>query len=528
MRKIFTMVLFTIVSIFSTKAQNFTPGNLIVSRFGGDASNGAGASALTSAASAVFLDEYTPSGTYVQTLAIPNTTAGARLVNAGSSTSEGMLSRSTSGNALLLAGYDQAVATTSVASSVGNRCIAVVTAAKTVDLSTQFSYATGSIRTAVSSDGNNLWFAGSTLGQFYIPRGGTTSTLIADSLTNSRVLVISENNLFISTASGTRGRIAKISTGLPTTSLGKSYESLPGVITTGGSYYQFVFFDLNQSVPGNDVLYVADDASNTGLVKYSLVAGTWTLNGNVPLTGNGLRGLTATATGNTIVFYGVNGANIVTLTDNSGYNATNTGTFTNIATAPSNTAFRGIAFSPVGTLPVSLATFTASSINNQAVLNWKTSNEVNSSKYVIEKSTTGSKFTAIGEVASKNSTNGATYTFTDNATIANAQYYRLKMIDKDGSFTYSTVVSLVGKETSSLKIYPNPVQNIAVVAHAKAIDATQIIISSINGKQMKQIAVASGSIQTSFSVENLPLGNYILQVKNSTGTIKQSTQFQKS
>jgi hypothetical protein len=179
------------------------------------------------------------------------------------------------------------------------------------------------------------------------------------------------------------------------------------------------------------------------------------------------------------------------------------------------------------TLPVALSSFTASAINNKAVLNWKTSNEVNSSHYVVEKSINGSSYKAIGEVASKNSATGASYTFTDNTSLLTTQYYRLKMVDKDGSFKYSAVVSLLGKETTSLKMYPNPVSSNAVITHAKAIDATQIIISSINGKRLKQIAVQSGSTQTSFSVAELPNGNYIVQVKNSTGTIRQSLQFQK-
>src|SRR5688572_4352462 len=97
-------------------AASFTPGNLVVYRVGD------GSAALSSAATVVFLDEYTPAGVLVQSIAVPTTTSGAnrRLTASGSSTTEGLLTRSTDGQFILLTGYDAAVGTAAVAGTTAS------------------------------------------------------------------------------------------------------------------------------------------------------------------------------------------------------------------------------------------------------------------------------------------------------------------------------------------------------------------------------------------------------------------------
>ena len=87
---------------------SFTQGNIVVLRVGD------GVAALSAASAAVFLDEYTPAGTFVQTIAIP--TSGANMLsNAGSTSSEGLMTLSPDGQYLTLAGYNAAPATAAVA-----------------------------------------------------------------------------------------------------------------------------------------------------------------------------------------------------------------------------------------------------------------------------------------------------------------------------------------------------------------------------------------------------------------------------
>ena len=98
----------------SHAAQFFDSGNLVVLQVGN------GSASLTSAGTAIYLDQYTTSGSLVNDLAIPSTGSSA-LVNSGTASSEGQLSLSANGQYLVFAGYNVAAGTTKVASSLLQR-----------------------------------------------------------------------------------------------------------------------------------------------------------------------------------------------------------------------------------------------------------------------------------------------------------------------------------------------------------------------------------------------------------------------
>src|SRR3954463_8764562 len=91
-----------LVGAASAPAAAFSPGNIVVARVG------AGDVAIGAAAAPVFLDEFTPDGTLVQSVPLPTASAGnnRRLTVSGSATSEGELTRSADGRYLAIAGYD--------------------------------------------------------------------------------------------------------------------------------------------------------------------------------------------------------------------------------------------------------------------------------------------------------------------------------------------------------------------------------------------------------------------------------------
>jgi uncharacterized repeat protein (TIGR01451 family) len=111
-----------------------------------------------------------------------------------------------------------------------------------------------------------------------------------------------------------------------------------------------------------------------------------------------------------------------------------------------------------GTLPVVLVSFNASWENNKTLLTWTTDNENNSSHFIIERRK-GNEFTAIGRVNAKGSISFRTdYAYADSFPLAGPNYYRLKMVDLDGQFKYSPVVS-AGNTSSEFilnPVYPNP------------------------------------------------------------------------
>lgn len=96
-----------------------------------------------------------------------------------------------------------------------------------------------------------------------------------------------------------------------------------------------------------------------------------------------------------------------------------------------------------GTLPVKLLDFDAKKAGDKVEVKWVTTGEINSSHYLVERSTDGSKFESIGRVTSNNRADiQSTYGFTDDMLQSGVVYYRLAMVDKDGSVAYSQIVSV--------------------------------------------------------------------------------------
>lgn len=172
--------------------------------------------------------------------------------------------------------------------------------------------------------------------------------------------------------------------------------------------------------------------------------------------------------------------------------------------------------------PLTLNSFTASAVNGKANLNWFTTNEVNVDGFDIEKSNNGKDFTSVGFVKANNKTENA-YSFTNE--LNGISYYRLKMIDKDGTFKYSKTVSLNGKTTVKLDLYPNPVRNTTTLSHDKATDRATIKITTLGGKTVNVVYVQNGATQTTIDVSKLLNGNYIMVYENN-GT-RSSVQFVK-
>jgi Carboxypeptidase regulatory-like domain/Calx-beta domain len=339
-----------ILSAGQAFAAPFTPGNIAVCRVGD------GVAAITNTGTAVFVDEYTPSGTLVQTVAMPTAISGSnlRLVVVGTGTTDCQITRSSDGRYLVITGYDAATGTASLgttASATVNRVLGRIDSAGVINTTTGLNDAfTGSaIRGAASSNGVDFWVIGGNQGVRYASIGSTTSTLVSPTITNLRTVNIFGGQLFTSTASGTNTRVGMVGTGLPTTAT--TTTNFAGLTT--GSAYNFYFFDLSATEAGQDTLYVAHDDANA-LQKWSKVSGVWMQNGTIGVTADSYRGLTGKANGSTVTLYATRTANKITsIVDSSGYNAVPAATVvTDLVTATTNTAFRGIATAPceVGTL----------------------------------------------------------------------------------------------------------------------------------------------------------------------------------
>ena len=333
----------------SPRMMPFTPGNLAVYRVGD------GVSGLANSGNAVFIDEYTPNGDLVQSIALPVDGNGANhpLIASGTASSEGMLTRSADGHYLVVTGYGVALGGTASLSSSSAatvpRTVGLVAADGSIDTSTALTDFSDSNnpRAAATTDGSGVWVGGAAGGVRYAPLGGTTSLQLSADSTNIRAVDIVAGQLYMSSQKGSI-RVATVGTGTPTAA-GQSITSLPGFPTTGAPD-AFFFADLDGS-PGIDTLYVADDGAGQ-VQKYSLVSGTWTASGTISAASvHGVTGSVSPTVPVTVTLYatGTSGADgtLYTFADTAGYNANISGSATTIATAPASEAFRGVALVPV-------------------------------------------------------------------------------------------------------------------------------------------------------------------------------------
>jgi hypothetical protein len=172
-----------------------------------------------------------------------------------------------------------------------------------------------------------------------------------------RQINVFNNQLYASSSSGAF-RLATTG-GAPSSTTGQTLTNLSGWSTSVGSPYAFFLADLSSSVDGLDTAYVADDAPGSagGLLKYSLVSGTWTLTGQIGTGTDAYRGLAAEqlVDGSINLFAtrkggsaAAGGGELVSITDTAGYNAAFSSTTPALlATASANTAFRGVSLSTV-------------------------------------------------------------------------------------------------------------------------------------------------------------------------------------
>jgi hypothetical protein len=165
-------------------------------------------------------------------------------------------------------------------------------------------------------------------------------------------------------------------------------------------------------------------------------------------------------------------------------------------------------------LPVTLKSISASLINNQPQVNWETSNETNFDYFGVEKSFDAKNFAEIARVASNKASNGSSYQYADINKTLSTQFYRLKMVDNDGTFKYSSVVAVNAKPTISLALYPNPVTNTIILSHPKAIAGAAVKVTSIDGKILSTQNVQTGATQTSIDATRLVKGNYVVSFVN--------------
>ena len=169
----------------------------------------------------------------------------------------------------------------------------------------------------------------------------------------------------------------------------------------------------------------------------------------------------------------------------------------------------------INPLPLTLTSFSVATSGSDNILNWNSANEVSSASYAVQSSKNGSTFSDIASVAAKGASINA-YSYTDKNVASGVTYYRLKMLDKTGKFTYSNVVEAGVKVSNSFAIYPNPVHSALhlQVSSTKA-GAGIVQVIDVLGRVLvsQQVQLSIGTNNLTVPVSSIANGSYRVVLK---------------
>jgi hypothetical protein len=178
-------------------------------------------------------------------------------------------------------------------------------------------------------------------------------------------------------------------------------------------------------------------------------------------------------------------------------------------------------------LPVNVISFTGKALENANQLNWTVAQEVDFSHYEVLRSDDGRAFNAVGTVfATENNMDMKFYSFVDASAKSELSYYKLKLVDNNGSVAYTSLVVInrnaIVPTVSNL--FPNPATTqVNIEVQGVSVDNFNVSVQDINGKivyQTNQVSALSNVYQ--MDVTNLNRGVYIIRIQDEMGNISVS------
>lgn len=180
-------------------------------------------------------------------------------------------------------------------------------------------------------------------------------------------------------------------------------------------------------------------------------------------------------------------------------------------------------------LPVHLVSFKGAMTNDNAYLTWKTEDEHNVVTFTLERSINSRDFYPITTVAASTAVGQQLYIYADSAIsklVSPVIYYRLKTVDGEGKFGYSSIVTVrVNNNKAIITIHPNPVVNdVTVDINATVAEQARWELTDMAGKTVLQhgIMLIKGKNLFNIKLASVPAGVYYLKVagNNITQTVK--------
>ncbi|MBL7698034.1 MAG: T9SS type A sorting domain-containing protein [Chitinophagaceae bacterium] len=162
-------------------------------------------------------------------------------------------------------------------------------------------------------------------------------------------------------------------------------------------------------------------------------------------------------------------------------------------------------------VPLNLLSFTARKLSdNQVRLDWSSEEEVNSSHFIVERSSDGKSFEDVGIVIADGAGSGKYSFTTDMSSPTGIHFFRLKIIDRDKKIKFSNVVRInSGLSLTKLSLYPNPADHFVTVTNNKPNEA---VITNVHGIILKKTMLVNGT-QT-IDVSGFRTGVYFIKTSD--------------
>lgn len=529
-----TLLTFFALAIAACAHAQFTPNNLVVTKVTPNSTY--------NRAATVSLEEYAPIGGAA--VSSTNLSIGDDFyLPYGSASNQftGYLNLSTDQQLLTLYGYNQlppsAGNTELFSINAPSRTFVAVNANQTVtkivtNAHTNANVNRGAVAYPLGDGTYGTYLFGHGAGtrySVYDPTSATLSTSVSVNSLNTISAKIYHGKLYASSQVGNIG-VNAFDANLPTAA---SSVTSPAPLLALTNAHDFVLFKIG----ANQVMYVGTAANAAtaadGLFKYYSTdhGATWTaagkIDGNIStVADNGFRFLTGRIENDKITIYAVTSNNttnsIKKITDETAYNTTignaTVGiTISNVATAPTGSGFRGLAFTPgtTVTLPVTLAEkLSAKALGTHVALSWATASEQHSNRFEIWHATNGKDFSQIGQRPT-NTPNGAKYSFTHNNAPKGNNYYQLQQVDQDGQrTTYGPAVAFIALSSADFTVKASRTGVSLQLNSEQALKVGSISITDITGRVVakQQVAIAIGINQYELPL-TLAKGVYVATVK---------------
>jgi hypothetical protein len=181
----------------------------------------------------------------------------------------------------------------------------------------------------------------------------------------------------------------------------------------------------------------------------------------------------------------------------------------------------------IGVLPIELVAIDGRPEGADNLLEWVTASESNSAVFEVQRSTDAQLFEPIASLsAAGQSTTTITYRYRDRGPLPGLAYYRLNMVDLDGSSEHSPIVAI--QRYPAIVLYPNPVQEDLMVDLTRTQDAQRVLVTDDLGRILhsRPTPVQHPGVIT-LHLQHLAGGHYTLQVLGRDGAVLERMPFVK-